>query len=517
MNKHVTSHILLTALFLVLFSLVLIGCSTAEPTAAPAEQSPPPTEAPAETPPEAEEPPPPEETELEGNPVRGGLLYDKWWTVGASNKEAEHEHEEEDAHESAGEAPDGDHPLWATQSTNERSGADTWRCKECHGWDYKGADGAYSSGSHFTGFTGVFDSKDQSSAEILAAMQGSTNEDHDFSSVMPEQDLIDISLFISQTVTDYGDLINDDKSSVGAAADGETLYMGVCSNCHGPAGNAINFGGLDDPEFLGHLAPGNPWEFVHKVRFGQPGWPMPSAITNDWSDDDLANVLAYAQTFSEDPALSGGGLLYDKWWAVLGADAPEEDHPLWSTQSTNERSGADTWRCKECHGWDYLGTDGAYGSGSHSTGFTGVSGSADMSSEELLAWFDGQANPDHDFSAVMDEFALNALVTFLQQEMTDFTGFINEDKTVSGDPANGRELFNGTCASCHGTDGTKINFGDADDPEYLGTVAAGNPWEFFHKASQGQPDAPMPAGHALGWSMEELADLTAFTQTLPTE
>jgi len=38
--------------------------------------------------------------------------------------------------------------------------------------------------------------------------------------------------------------------------------------------------------------------------------------------------------------------------------------PLWATQSSNTRSGKDTWRCKECHGWDYMGVDGAYGSGS---------------------------------------------------------------------------------------------------------------------------------------------------------
>ena len=27
-------------------------------------------------------------------------------------------------------------------------------------------------------------------------------------------------------------------------------------------------------------------------------------------------------------------------------------------------SGSDTWRCKECHGWDYMGVDGAYAGGS---------------------------------------------------------------------------------------------------------------------------------------------------------
>ena len=509
MNIYIREKTLLIGLILALFAVGLASCTSAEPTEAPTQAPPPATEAPEE----AQEPAAPEEPALEGDPLRGGLMYDKWWVVVAEAEEDEHDH---DDHEDASGAPEGDHPLWATQSTNERSGDDTWRCKECHGWDYKGADGAYGSGSHFTDFPGVFDSKDNAPGEILAAMQGSTNPDHDFSSVMAEQDLIDLSLFISQALVDNDELINEDKSSVGDAAQGANLYGDVCIACHGPTGNAINFHGIDDPEFLGHLAPGNPWEFVHKVRFGQPGWPMPSSISNGWSDEDVANVLAYAQTFTEEPALSGGGQLYDKWWAVLGLDAPEEDQPLWATQSTNERSGPDTWRCKECHGWDYRGADGAYGSGSHFTGFSGVFDSASLSADELLAWLDGTTNADHDFSAA-GEVGLNAMVTFLLQEMMDVSTFINDDKSVAGDPAHGKELFDGTCAACHGVDGKKINFHDADDPEYVGTVAGGNPWEFFHKASFGQPDSPMPAGKALGWSMEDLADLAAYVQTLPTE
>jgi mono/diheme cytochrome c family protein/ribosomal protein L37AE/L43A len=512
MKKYVRNRILKISLILVLFTLAMAGCSTAEPTDAPEEAPPPPTEAPEE----AEEPAAPEEPILEGDPVRGGLLYDTWWVVIATGEEEEHEHEEEAEHVDTSEAPDTDHPLWATQTTNERSGADTWRCKECHGWDYKGADGAYGSGSHFTGFPGVFDSRDKAPADILAAMQGGTNPDHDFSTVMAEQDLIDLSLFLSQALIDDAELVDADAASTGDTDEGAILYGDVCIACHGPMGNAINFGGIDEPEFLGHLAPDNPWEFIHKVRFGQPGWPMPSSISNGWSDDDVANVLAYAQTFSAEPALSGGGQLYDSWWVVLGLETPEEDQPLWAMQSTNERSGADTWRCKECHGWDYKGADGAYGSGSHMTGFTGVLDSSSMSADDLLAWLNGTTNPDHDFS-IMDEAGLNAVVAFLQQETTDISGFVNDDMSVIGDPANGKEMFDGTCAACHGVDGKKINFGDSEDPEYLGTVAADNPWEFFHKASFGQPGAPMPAGLALGWSTEEIADLAAFAQTLPTE
>lgn len=242
---------------------------------------------------------------------------------------------------------------------------------------------------------------------------------------------------------------------------------------------------------------------------------MPSGIVNGWSDQDVANVLAYAQRFPAEPVLSDGGQLYDKWWEVLGMDAPEGDNPLWVTQSTNTRSGEDTWRCKECHGWDYLGVDGAYSSGSHMTGFPGILASASKSPEELLSWLTGGKNPDHDFSDLMEDYALNRLAVFISEEMADITVFVTPDRTVNGDPAMGKTLYDATCTACHGVDGKKINFASADDPEYVGTLGADNPWEFFHKASFGQPGAPMPRGRALNWTMQDIADLLAYVQTLP--
>ncbi len=452
----------------------------------------------------------------EANAVRGGQIYDTWWTAIAGGEEEHMEGEEEEhAHEMSG--PEEDHPLWATQSTNTRSGADTWRCKECHGWDYLGADGAYGSGSHFTGFPGVMAASSKSVDEVIAALSGGTNPDHDFSTVMDEHDLADLAAFITTSLIDDSELLNADKNSNGDASNGETLYGGVCVLCHGPAGNAINFGAIGDAEFIGHVAGDNPWEFIHKVRFGQPGWPMPSAIGNGWSNQDVADVLAYAETLTTDAALSQGGQLYDKWWEALGIEAPEGDQALWATQSTNTRSGTDTWRCKECHGWDYMGADGVYGSGSHATGFPGVLGAAAMSSDEALGWLNGTANADHDFSGMMDEAALNALVVFLQQEATDISAYVGADGVVNGDPRNGRDLFGETCAACHGVDGRTMNFGSADEPEFVGTIAADNPWEFFHKGSFGQPGEPMPMGMALGWTMQDIADVLAYAQTLPSE
>ena len=498
MKNSSATRMIVTGALMILVSLIVVGCTapSATPTATPAAA---PTSPPAPTLPPA--------PELSGDPVRGGLIYDMWWSVPAA------EEGEAESHEAEG--PTTDQPLWKTQTTNTRAGADTWRCKECHGWDYQGVDGAYGSGSHKTGFVGVFSARNRPASELLAILKGSTNPDHDFSKVIDEQGLIDLALFMAQEQIDTADLVNADKTSKGDAAAGSTRFEDVCINCHGPDGNAINFNNIEEPEFLGHVAKDNPWEFIHKVRFGQPGWPMPSGIKNQWTLQDIGNVLAYAQTLTTDPALSGGGPLYDMWWEVIGAAAPTTDQPLWKTQTTNTRTGADTWRCKECHGWDYRGVDGAYGSGSHKTGFKGIQGAASMSAGDLTAWLTGKKNPDHDFSQVMSEPYIQALVTFMQKETLDPSAYVNADKTVKGDPARGKVKFEGTCAACHGQDGKRLNFGDAAEPEYVGTIAADNPWEFLHKASFGHPGVPMPAGKALGWSLEDIVNVLAFAQTLP--
>ena len=89
----------------------------------------------------------------------------------------------------------------------------------------------------------------------------------------------------------------------------------------------------------------------------------------------IGTSIAFASGFhGPEPDLVLGAQLYDKWYAVLGVPAPQGDMPIWSRQSTNTRSGAETWRCSECHGWDYAGNLGAYGNqtGSHYTGIAGI-------------------------------------------------------------------------------------------------------------------------------------------------
>jgi thiosulfate dehydrogenase len=266
----------------------------------------------------------------------------------------------------------------------------------------------------------------------------------------------------------------------------------------------------------------NPWEFIHKVRAGQPGTDMPSSVKDGWTNQEVVDVLAYSQTLPTSAPVPGstsrGGLLYDKWWVVAEVDEPAEDNPVWSRQDTNTRDGSTTWRCKECHGWDYKGVDGAYGSGSHFTGFPGVFDTQEKSFEEILAQISGNTDPEHDFSA-MGEDALSDLASFIVEGLVDVSPFINAETkaAVGGDDTKGTELYLNACASCHGEDGRLINFGDEDDPTFISTVALDNPWEFIHKVRAGQPGTTMPSAMEGGWSLQNVVDLLSFSQSLPLE
>ena len=234
----------------------------------------------------------------------------------------------------------------------------------------------------------------------------------------------------------------------------------------------------------------------------------------------VVGLVQAAPSLVASPAsLSSGGKAYDAWWKVVpGATEPKDDHPLWSLQTTNTRKGPDTWRCKECHGWDYKGKDGAYGKGSHFTGFKGVLEAGQSKTvDELTAILKGSTNPKHDFSNLLDAATITNLANFLKEGLLDETKLIDSatKKPVSADVNHGKQLYDGTCAACHGADGTKLNFGSEQEPEYVGTLAADNPWEFLHKVRAGQPGAVMPSGFENGWTTQDAVDALAHAQTLP--
>lgn len=238
------------------------------------------------------------------------------------------------------------------------------------------------------------------------------------------------------------------------------------------------------------------------------------------SQDQVQAAVNASMTVSVDAdVIAKGGRLYDNWMKESGIEALPGDHPLWATQTTNTRTEATTFRCKECHGWDYKGATGAYGSGSHYTGFPGViKAGKSIEVEDLAVVLKGGFNIDHDFRYDISRSNLNALAAFLKYGTVNYADLIDYDtKLPRGVPSfsDGATRYARTCASCHGDDGTSINFGSEAEPVYIADLADANPWEFLHKALYGQPGArSMPAVSTRGWGDQDLIDLLAHSQSL---
>lgn len=211
-------------------------------------------------------------------------------------------------------------------------------------------------------------------------------------------------------------------------------------------------------------------------------------------------------------AIVRGGQYYDKWWAVIDADAPKNTHPAYPAKG--KKKGANTWRCKECHGWDYKGKDGAYAKGSHFTGIKGISGMTKANTAEIAKILRGKL---HGYTKkMMSDRAVEQLAAFVRAGQFDMDAYIDrKTKKVKGDKAHGAAIYQTVCANCHGFDGKMINFKSEEKPEYIGTVSKDNPWETLHKVRHGQPGQVMPALVTL--KGQDLADIVAYAQTLPTK
>ena len=212
--------------------------------------------------------------------------------------------------------------------------------------------------------------------------------------------------------------------------------------------------------------------------------------------------------------IANGGILYDDWAATLMISLPDNTHP--SYPSTGKQKGGLTWRCKECHGWDYMGKDGAYGKGSRHTGIKGINGMAGKPIDSIKNIVRG--NTHRYTKEMLPDKALEHIALFISQGQVVMSNNIDaKTKAAKGDAKRGARFFQTICAICHGYDGKSINFqhDKHDAPEYIGTVAKDNPWEVLHKIRNGQPGVPMVALPVL--DIQEQIDILTYAQTLPTK
>jgi len=206
--------------------------------------------------------------------------------------------------------------------------------------------------------------------------------------------------------------------------------------------------------------------------------------------------------------IAHGGLLYDNWLKISQGTPPAKGtHPSYPKQA--KKKGSATWRCKECHGWDYKGKDGAYRKGSHFTGIKGIREAVGKDVDVIVAVLKDDTHKLTDEMMSADDF--NSLALFVSQGQVDMDKYINpETREVKGNLEKGAGYFNTICARCHGLDGRKIK----DMKVTIGKVANANPWETLHKIRNGQPGEEMPALRAL--PVDIALDALVYARTLPT-
>ena len=209
--------------------------------------------------------------------------------------------------------------------------------------------------------------------------------------------------------------------------------------------------------------------------------------------------------------MASGGRMYDNWMNALDKPPPKETHPSWPASNT-KKSGAVTWRCKSCHGWDYKGAAGKYGSGSYKTGIKGVTHWQGSSPQDMIAII---RNDTHRYTSDMiSDDQASRIGMFISRGLHDTDAFIDRNSgKVDGVASRGAKIFQNICASCHGFQGTKLDWGEGDDHKFVGTEANANPWEVLHKIRNGHPGHEMVAMRA--FPIETAIDILTYIKTLP--
>jgi len=218
--------------------------------------------------------------------MRGAHLYDDWQTT-------------------TGTATTGNNPLYA-QTTGQSTGATTWRCKECHGVDYRGKDGFYATGTHATGVKGLLGTAANLDAdEIYAALSGPCLGPANTAAggYLSDADRWDLVKFIREGIVDVTTFLDATGAPVAPdLANGQVLYEDQCKRCHGADGAKVNIGTAASVSYVGTEVLKNGFNFQHRVRFGPVGVPgslreeMPGAVNFGWSLQDVRDVMGYSRT-----------------------------------------------------------------------------------------------------------------------------------------------------------------------------------------------------------------------------
>jgi mono/diheme cytochrome c family protein len=202
---------------------------------------------------------------LAASVANGGRLYDDWQATGGRQA-----------------VP---HPSYPAKSYYASVPAVTWRCKECHGPDYKGNEGQYASGNHATGIKGIRAMAGTDPEQIIAILR---NRTHLYGAVLKYRDLQDLANFVSRGQVDMDAFIDPKtRQARGDAKRGEAFYQTICAGCHGREGR------FTAKRPLGNRARQDPWESLHNILNGHPDENMPALRELD--QRVVTDILSYVQ------------------------------------------------------------------------------------------------------------------------------------------------------------------------------------------------------------------------------
>ncbi len=414
--------------------------------------------------------------------ARGGRLYDNWYV------------------EVRDRAPMTTHPAYPKNGYFARDPEATWRCKECHGWDYLGDKGAYRRGPHYTGIKGIRGMSGAPQERIVEILK---DDSHRYGDLLDERDLRDLANFVADGLVDMRDYIDEASGEVKADnTKGAAYFDSICGNCHGSDGQTFK----EIPP-LGRIAIVDPWQSMHKILNGHPGENMPALRAFD--NEIVVQILAHTQmlpTHDMITSLVRGGRLYDNWYIETDTLPPRYKHPAYPSDKQFANDYPTTWRCKECHGWDYKGKDGDYGQGQHNTGIKGIYA---MAGEDPARIEKVLRDDFHAYEGKLKDKDFADLANFISRGLVNMDRHINRDtKAAKGSRYARESFFNTICASCHGRSGTKIT-----TMVPLGRITNTSPWNALHKIMHGHPGEEMPALRVL-LEMGPLVDILAYAQTL---
>ena len=400
--------------------------------------------------------------------VRGGRLYDNFVL------------------ETKGRAPNHPNPIFKTKQVRVAA-ADTWRCVSCHGWDYKGNNGVI----------GISARQNSDPAAIVAILK---DANHDYSELLDERDRIDLAAFIVGGQVDMQKLIESARRIKPVPGTTDKVFATVCANCHGIDGDRLR-----QMPPLGDSARARPYEVLHTLTNGHPGGDMPALRT--LGEDTVAKMLASLQTLPSinlAASIANGGRLFDDWQVHTGGQRQALPHPSYPLKAYFANAASETWRCKECHGWDYKGNQGRNASGIHATGIKGIRAMAGADPEKIVGILRSSV---HIFGAVMKYRDLQDLANFVSYGQLDMDALIDPRTGLArGDATRGAAHYRTMCAGCHGLEGRYVG------KRFVGRLTREDPWHAVHTILNGHPDDAMPALREIDHKV--VGDILAHMQTL---